>query len=193
VSLDPVPLEDIPYLDLSVVGGRRIELKTFWDGEQWYTWAKTDRGLVRLRPRDVALSEYVAKEPARESDLWIPFVDLMWQRASWSKVLPRTRAICAGFQNLFTSIAKIHHVHFTREVLGPVLRSTFVSTELEYIVTVARGIFDLVQESISIIWKDYVKLYDSEQDAKRRRKKLPETFSKMCLRDKQVPKTAAEL
>ena len=77
-------------------------------------------------------------------------------------------------------------------MLGGIVPMTFAATEIEYIATVARGIFDLVQEVIAQLW-DRVTILDEETEKKRKGRKLPSTFSKMVLRDKKTPRTAEEI
>ena len=82
-TLQPVPLTSIPHLDLSNLAGRHVMLMPFWDGLEWHVWTPVGEGFLHLRPKDAALGDYVAERPAREEDLFVPFIDLMWQQASW--------------------------------------------------------------------------------------------------------------
>jgi len=68
----------------------------------------------------------------------------------------------------------------------------FASTEIAYLITCARGVFDLLQECIAVLWKR-VRLADAVAEAKRKQRGLPETFSKLILRDKQALKTIEEM
>ena len=52
--------------------------------------------------------------------------------------------------------------------------------------------FDLLQECIAVLWK-HVRLSDTVAEAKRKQRGLPETFSKLILRDKQALKTIEEM
>jgi hypothetical protein len=66
-------------------------------------------------------------------------------------------------------------------------------TELEYLVTLCRTTFDLLQEMIASVWKTRVQLFDKSSEAHRRAHSLPKTFSKMVLHEKGRLRTAAEI
>ena len=89
-------LSKIPYLDLSaLVGGDRVVLlMPLWDGEIWRSWFDTPNGLIEFKPVDLARSNYVATNPAKESDLVFPFIHFMWQRANWPETSRLIHAIC---------------------------------------------------------------------------------------------------
>lgn len=164
-----------------------------WDGSEWHQWfPKGDGTLIKGKVIDVVKSCYIGKEAASPSDLWVPFVELMWQRASWPKVTPLISAIGEDFSNLGTSISKLKHFFQTREMAIDSV-SAFVETELEYLVILARTIFDLLQESLAIMWNEHTQLLEPESEALRKRNKLPETFSKMTMRDKKDIKTPEEI
>ncbi len=165
----------------------------FWDGECWHVWFPTEVGLIEGKVVDTLEGDYVARTPAHEHDLYIPFVHTMWQRASWPDVCPLISAICDDFHNMGTSVAKLRHFFDYRSALPAGSARRFACTELEYLVILCRAVFDLLQEMISVIWKERVQLHDSAAEARRRSAALPETFSKIVLRDKQSLKTAEEI
>ena len=77
MTLSPVPLHSIPYLDLSDLRGRKVMPMPFWDGASWHVWAPTNGGYLHLNPLDAAHSDYVADTAAKHDDLFVPFVDVM--------------------------------------------------------------------------------------------------------------------
>lgn len=196
--MKPVGLDAIPYLDRSNLRGRKIVILPYWDGEGWHIWHPHPEGFLALRPIDAAHADYVAREAARPEDLFIPFVDLMWQRFSWSEIDPRTSAVREDFHNLFASVSKLRHFHASRNAIETTALSTFVVTELEYILTVSRSVFDLVQETISILWKRYVLLHDPIAEARRKARELPHSFTTFCFERassgaNETPRTAAQI
>ena len=175
-----VGIDGIPYLNRSNLQGRQITILPYWDGADWHAWIpKADLFLV-MRPTDTDLSDYVAREAAHPSDLWIPFVNLMWQRASWPEICPLLSAVREDFHNLFASTAKIRHFHSHRSEIAFSALSAFVSTELEYILTVARSVFDLVQEIVGRLWKHVVLKDPASEKLRKQREHLPTTFSGFC-------------
>ncbi len=186
-------LQTVPYLKTEHLGGRTVNLMPLWDGEHWHMWFMTPEGLVEGKVMDTVEGDYVAVTPAKQSDLFIPFVHLMWQRASWPEICPLILAICDDFHNMGTSVAKLRHFFDCRGRLPPGAARRFALTELEYLVVLTRTVFDLLQEMISIIWKGRVQLLDETAEARRRAFTLPETFSRLILLDKQQPKSAEEI
>jgi hypothetical protein len=146
-------LKVVSYLKTEHLGGRTVNLMPLWDGTNWQMWLPTPVGLVKGKVTDTIEGDYVAVAAAKQSDLFIPFVHLMWQRASWPEICPLIRAICDDFHNMGTSVAKLRHFFNHRSGLAHGAATRFAGTEVEYIVILTRTVFDLLQEMISIIWR----------------------------------------
>ena len=178
---------------LPQVGDRTVNLMPLWDGTHWRMWFPTPGGLIEGKVVDATEADYVAHAAAKPSDLFIPFVHIMWQRASWREICPLINAICDDFHNMGTSVAKLRHFFGCRRTLAPGSVNRFASTEMEYLAILTRTVFDLLQEMISIIWREKVQLLDESAEAHRRGHSLPETFSKFVLKDKQSFKSADDI
>lgn len=157
-------LRTVSYLTVEHLQGRTVNLMSLWDGENWQTWFPTSRGLVQGKVIDTVEGDYVAATPAKPTDLFIPFIDLMWQHASWPEICPLISAISDDFHNMGTSIAKLRHFFDCQSRLQRGEARRFDSTELEYIVILSRTVFDLLQEIISKIWNKRIKLLDEKPD-----------------------------
>src|SRR5947207_1203117 len=187
-------LKSVPYLKTEHLGdGRTVNLMPLWDGNNWRVWIDTPVGLIEGKMLDTVEGDYIGLGAAKESDLFIPFVHLMWQRVSWPDVCPFISAISDDFHNMGTSLAKLKHFFLQQRNLPPRSASRFAHTELEYLVMLTRSVFDLLQEMISILWANHVKLTDQTAERRRRSRTLPSTFSKVILRDKRVARSAAEI
>ena len=186
-------LKKLSYLDVSALDGRTVNLMPLWDGTDWHMWTDTPVGLIEMKIVDAAESDYVAKSAARQSDLFIPFIHIMWQQASWGEICPLIIAISEDFHNMGTSVAKLRHFHESQKQIESRGTHKFASTELEYLVTLCRTTFDLLQEMIAVIWKTKVQLHDETAEAFRRAHSLPKTFSKMVLHEKELMRNAAEI
>ncbi|MGC2744327.1 MAG: hypothetical protein WA672_14150 [Candidatus Angelobacter sp.] len=187
-------LKAVSYLKPENLGdGRVVNLMPLWDGSTWHQWFDLPDRLIDLKIVDVSEGDYIGKAAAKPSDLFIPFIDFMWQRASWPEITDLIVAIADDFHNMGTSVAKLRLVFDSRKKLSSVGASRFASTELEYLVMLCRTVFDVMQEMISIIWAKYVQLHDAEAEQQRKRGKLPDRFSNMVLIDKKRPRTAAEI
>lgn len=193
----PITLEDLKavvYLKPEHLGdGRIVNLMPLWDGENWRVWLDTGAGLAEGKMTGVVEGDYVARSAATQSDLFIPFVHTMWQRASWPEIYPLIRAISDDFHNMGTSAAKLRHFFDSRKSLPPGGASRFASTELEYLVTLCRAVFDLMQEMLSEIWLVRVRLTEERAEERRRSSRLPDTFSKVVLREKRELRNALEI
>jgi hypothetical protein len=193
MNLSETDLAKVTYLDAKELHGRTIMLMPLWDGNKWHLWIPSPTGLFEAKPSDVSHIDYVAKQAAIESDLWIPFVDLVWQRASWPDVCPLIEQIGDDFHNFATAVAKLRHCFNARETIGNLRATSFAETECEYLIGLARGIFDLLQEMIATIWSNHVRLLDPAAEKIRKERHLPKTFSQMVLHDKCDLKTEAEI
>jgi len=193
------PLEHfrvVSYLNVERLAetGRTINLMPLWDGEKWHLWVPNLEGrLVEAAVPDTIEGDYLAVAPARDSDFFIPFVHLMWQRASWPEVCPLISAICDDFHNMGTSVAKLKYFFDFRRNLPAGAGGRFARTELEYLIVLARSVFDLLQETISNIWTGRVRLHEAALEARRRAGKLPEKFSRIVLRDKRHLRSSDEI
>jgi hypothetical protein len=184
-------LRKVDYLDIRTLGDRVVNLMPLWDGTQWRKWVATPVGLVEVKLVDILESDYLASSAAKPSDLFMPFVHVMWQQASWPEIWPLIMAICDDFHNMGTSVAKLRHFFDCRCTLSPGSANRFAGTELEYLAILARTVFDLLQEMISIIWlRKKVHLLDESAETYRQAHPLPETFSKIVLEDKQSLRSA---
>lgn len=184
-------LSKIPYLDATAVDQRVLLLMPFWDGEIWRHWIGVDGGaLIEMKPIDTVRSNYVATTAARDTDLFFPFADFMWQRANWPETSRLILSILDDFHMLGTSAAKLRHFFETREQVDKSLLGAFVQTELEYMLTVSRSVFDLLQEAVAGFWNKRVLLLDNA--AQKARRPLPDTFSKVVLESNRL-RTADEI
>jgi hypothetical protein len=186
-------LKKLPYLDVSAVGGRTVKLMPLWDGTDWHMWFDTPAGLIKGQIVDTTESDYLAVSAASPSDIFIPFIHIMWQQASWSEICPFILAISEDFHNMGTSVAKLKHFHAFRKQSGNSGAHKFALTELEYLVTLCRATFDLMQEMIGSLWKTRVRLFDEQAEALRRAHSLPKTFSKVVLHEKERLRNAVEI
>lgn len=169
----PVTIENLKsvwYLNTENLGdGRVVNLMPLWDGTAWHLWVDTPEGLIEAKVVDVSEGDYIGKGAAKETDLFIPFIDFMWQRASWPEIVDVVRAIAEDFHNMGTSVAKLRLFYDARSNLAPSGSARFAATELEYLIMLCRTVFDLLQEMISITWGGKVRLLDpaAEKSASR--------------------------
>ncbi|MGY3135350.1 hypothetical protein ACVWZM_006032 [Bradyrhizobium sp. USDA 4501] len=167
VKLDE--LAKLGYLDVKALSGRALRLLPLWDGENWSHWFDgPDDQLLPIRIVGTAQSLYVTNtKPASDTDLWIPLIELVWQRLSYRDLVGFTHALEDDFHLLATSAAKLEHFYAVRDSLSHGFIASFVRAEVEYILIVARSIFDLLQEVISRFWNNHVILRDEAKNCAR--------------------------
>src|SRR5438128_503166 len=93
-------LRQVPYLNVDAIEDRTVKLMPFWDGGKWHDWFPIEGGIMPVSIVDAYEADYVALTPAKDTDIVIPFVEIMWQRASWPHVCRFISAISADFHNL---------------------------------------------------------------------------------------------
>jgi hypothetical protein len=179
--------QELPHIDKTQLMGRSILLAPVWDGEVWKTWVPAEQGkLIKLSIVDVAQSHYLAKNAAHEQDIYIPFIEFLWQHMSWPEVHREVSGITQDIHLMATSAAKLEHYYASKETIGPHLVTAFVNSEIEQLLVVARSAFDLLQATLAGFWNKYVRLLDPVMDENRRQRKMPPTFSKVVLDDESL-------
>jgi hypothetical protein len=179
-------LRKVPYL---APQSHNPQLAPMWDGTRWSLWIPhSDGRLLEMHPVEMGMGLYVAKAPARENDLHLPFLEFLWKRAAGPDIWYWSQATEDDLHNMATSLAKIDHF-FECSVSGrPLEAAEFVTTELEYIAVVCRSMFDHLQETVARLW-ERITLLDGKAHARKRH--LPKTFSDMVLREGAVLDAAA--
>lgn len=186
-------LADLPHIDSSQLAGRNVYLMPVWNGSSWETWFPTEQDkLIKLSIVNILRSNYLAKECAHHDDIHIDFLEFMWQHMSWPSVAKVTSNLAQDIHLMATSAAKLEHFHHAREAIGQDLLPTFVNSEVEHLLVIARSMFDLLQEAIAHFWNDCVKLNDPELQKLKKQRPLQPTFSKIVL-DGEKLRTAEQI
>lgn len=168
-------LAKVPYLH-PTSDGRMVKFSPLWDGEKWHYWIFGPSGLLPVAIVDCEESGYFATTPAREHDLFFPFLNFMWKHASWPPLVRWLSAIEDDIARLCASLAKVEHFDRIPVESTPGHRLSthlFVTTEIEYLYMKCRSVFDNLQRIIAAIWES-VRLKDPE--AQKAKRKLPESF-----------------
>jgi hypothetical protein len=169
-SVDLAKLSVIPYLDIPNLQGRFISTLSFYDAGAWRMWIAAGDQLIEVKawPSE---SFYFSVKAESPHDLCFHFLDFIAQRASFPEIQKPILGMRDDIYNLSASVSKIALIHSSRDAIGSGV-SRMVVTEVEYIFSVCRSIFDLLQEIICALW-DTVQLTDSSVT----KKPLKETFS----------------
>lgn len=167
-------LSTIPYLDIPNLQGRFISTLTFHDGEQWRMWVSAGDHLIEIKAWP-AEGYYFSVAPESSTDLYLHFLDFIAQRACFPELKKPILGLRDDVFNLSASLAKISYLHAGRDVIGAGV-SRMVVTEVEYLLSICRSIFDLLQEIAAALWETICL-----HDATVKKKPLKKTFSKMVL------------
>lgn len=159
-----------------------------YDGEHMPDWADDpDWFLAVIQNGEVhwvdgypAESRYFGKEAASDQDVFFPFVHVYTQHASWPSLMGILERIEDDIQNLAVCMSKIAlYQHLSQSSTFETRR--FVVSEIEYIFSVCRSLYDLLQDIARNSW-DIVQLEDGGKNA------LPSSFASMALSgDEPVP------
>lgn len=181
MGIQTIKVNQLPYLDATALEGRAVRVMPYWDGAEWHLWVPAPGGgLFRLRSAGVIESNYVARNPEQPTDLFIPFVDFLWQRASWHHTIGILELIIDDVHNLGTCFAKFEYFSQQYEKIGDGV-SLFAKTELEYLLALARSTVDLCYDLFRNLWHRNVRLGPEH----RRPKMLPEKLSALVFSGKR--------
>ncbi len=188
-----VSLIDLPHIDSSSLGGRTVYLVPLWNDGEWRSWFPVEGGkLLKISVVDLERSQYLAEKAVRKDDVYIPFLEFIWQHMSWPKVAREVTGLMQDIHLMATSAAKLEHYHAARDMIGRELVTTFVNSEIEHLLVVARSTFDLLQAALARLWIDHIRFYDPVLEKYRKQRPMQETFSKIVL-DGQKLRTAEQI
>lgn len=187
---EAVTLEDlrqVPHFDPSDwQPNREIVCLSFYVKGEWEAWMPwtPDRRLqkVKMWPAE---SDYFGDHPERETDQSFPLFHLLAQRSSYPELYKLSRGIWNDYQNLAASLGKLQ-LFFEASKSGQNV-TRYATTELEYVVYVCRGIFDLLQEIIAAHLKR-IRFHD----AGLKRRELPKSFADVIYKS-NVRQTAEQI
>ncbi|CAB3831539.1 hypothetical protein LMG26686_00961 [Achromobacter mucicolens] len=167
-------LSKIPYVDVPNLDGRAIASLSFYADGDWHVWVKTEVGLFRVQawPSE---GFYFAAEPQSDRDGHLHFLDFIAQQGNSRGVARPLKGIMDDFFNLGACLKKFDILQEYAEG-GRRNVSRLVVTELEYLFSLCRSVFDLLQEIIAAQWNSVQLL-----DATTKKRELPKSFGDMVL------------
>jgi hypothetical protein len=183
-QIDPAQLASIPFLDHTELHGRFLCSTMFYDGE-WHSWINAGGQIFKTQmwPAETAYFGTRAEQP---TDICLHFLDLMAQRLNCYPISRQLFALQDDVYNMAASLAKIQHLHQSRKDFKSGV-ARLVATELEYLHSVCRSIFDLWQEVLVTVWAN-IRLLDPAT----KRRQLKKSYADMLF-SANKPRTAQEL
>lgn len=167
-------LSVIPYIDSSQIPGRFLTSLAFYDDKKWKMWILTHESKpIEIQIVSPAEAGYFSKSPEKQSDIYIHFLSFIAQCSNFSGMLKPFQGLVDDIYNISASLAKIKHISKTKDIIGKGAHRMII-TEIEYLFSLCRSMFDLFQEILRSIWNSIHLLDESIK-----KKPLKETFSKM--------------
>lgn len=149
-------------------------------GGKWHTWLNRGRDLQEISIIKPVESTYFAQKQDSEQDVYFDFMNFMYQRGTREDVYSILEYIRNDMYNLAACFQKIELYHKLKYEQGVDI-NRFVITEIEYIFSVCRSLFDLFQLVSKKYW-DGIKLFDSTV----KKRELKNSFAGMALRGEEI-------
>jgi len=174
-------LKKVTYLQVDQLQGRAVPLFACYHGDKtWELWVPNNGGLQRMQAKEIAEGKYFGKSPAHEGDVYLEFFDFMCKRGYWKPIVFLIEGISDDLQNISACLAKLDLFYRESKQAGFEARR-FVITELEYLFSVCRSLYDLLQECNSKMWSTF-----KFNDPSLGKKPLPSSFGEMVLENNQL-------
>lgn len=148
------------------------------DDGKFHAWLVKGNDIIDWPVIDLREGEYFAKVAASDKDIYFDFLNFLYQRNTCSAVFPMVGYITNDMRNLAASLRKIELFY---EISHKENVTRLIVSELEYILTVCRSLYDHFQFIVKHIWAG-VKLMDSSI----KRNSLSDSFSAMVLKGNQI-------
>lgn len=162
------------------------KLPDHMEGEDWFLLMPDSTGDLQWVIAESSESGYFGSESANEeTDLQVPFLNLYYQHLSWPDILGILPDLVEDVRNMSASLSKIG-LYQSLSMSNAASVERFVVTELEYLFTVCRSMYDLLQFIIKNTW-DRIRI-----DNGREKSTLKSAFSDMVLHASE-PQSAESL
>lgn len=169
------------------LNNRIVPLCPVLDSEgKFHVWIERGSDLLEMKIIKPIESDYFGQKADTEQDIYFDFLNFMYQRCTREDVFPMLEAITNDMHNLaacFQKIELFHKLKYERDIEV----NRFIVTEIEYIFSVCRSLFDLFQFIAKKYW-DGIVLIDSTI----KKRSLKDSFAEMALKGEAI-RTADEL
>jgi hypothetical protein len=182
-EISPELLEQIPFLAKPFPKGSIVPPLNFFVGGEWHSWLAANGALhkILMRPVDGC---YLGDRAERETDQRFLLLELLIQRTLGREMVRALHGLRSDFCGMAASLAKVRLFHRLSSE-GAEVR-WFVQTELEYLLMVARSVFDLLQEIVVAHWAAI------SVSGQRHKRQLPGSFGSVVLHEER-PRTTQEI
>lgn len=148
------------------------QYRDWGDDAAWYVWAAAGDELERLRGFPER-SLYFGTEAESPDDIYFPFFSFYNQTALYPELVTPVERLLIDVRHISTSMSKIGLFdHLSRD--GGLFPGQFVKSEIEYIFTTCRSMYESLQLVARHTW-DNIKILDGGKQ------QLPRKFSDIVL------------
>lgn len=177
-----IKLSEIPFLDHKQLQGRFINSLLFYSQGRWNAYFPVEGGdFVEVTIHSPAEAFYYGDSPERPTDIYLQSLNWLAQHANYVDIQRPFRGFLDDVFNMTACLAKVKHLHATRDLAGSGL-SRMVVTEVEYLSFLCRSVFDLFQEMMGKLWGF---IYLGGEDAPRSKLKNKKKFSDVVIHEKR--------
>lgn len=173
-SIPLVELAQIPFVDVENLRGRLLLTTNFFVKGERHMWLPYGEGITKMQGW-VSEGCYFGDAQEGEQDAVLEFLDFAAQRCAWNGMARPIQGLIDDVFNLGATVRKFDLLVEQSSTMGATTRR-LVITELEYLFSLCRSVFDLLQETIVAQWNT-VKLVDQSIS----KRQLPASFAKICL------------
>lgn len=173
----------LPYVDVVPDGNRSVLLgRPYFDSENkdWHLYFEVRKGWVgRIAGGEVIHGTYYAKQPADPTrDVELRLATLITQHLSFPRLIRKLHSLENDIQNCAAVLEKYHLISAVEQEHG--YASLLIVTELEYLLTLIRSMYDLLNEIVREIAPILISLDGTQNRVVKKR--LPSSFAKVVLR-----------
>lgn len=165
--------EKIPFIDVDSLDGRVITSLTFHDDGKWRMWLSVGPRLMEIQGFPSEAS-YFSKQPEDPADLHFHFINFIAQHAAFPEIIKPLGGLKDDIYNLCAVIAKFDLLKKSMTTVGDGIKR-MVITEIEYLFSICRSVFDLLHEISACMWAT-IQFQDGEK-----RKVLPKKLTKVLM------------
>jgi len=179
-------LDRLPYVDFVPTDGRRVLIQVpYFDpaGSEWHLYFRPQKGMIgRIAGGEPVYGSYFAREPQDVNrDLELPISTLVTQRLSFGGLPKRLGLLehdvhnCAAILEKYEMISAMGAERGTSQVL--------VATEIEYLLTLVRAMFDLLNLIVAEAAQLFVNKTNNQKIVKN---SLPDSFARVALNGEEL-------
>lgn len=170
-------LEKLQHLDARACNPpRAIPLFPLWEGGRWQSWVYDGSSVIPMPMTELVIGLYFAKERHSINDLDLSFIAVAVQHLCTPDLIRLSEYITNDIQMVATTLAKIRFAFKARSEIGDGV-TKFVEADLEYLLTICRSLFDLVNMYIGRLYDRYITSPPGASPINR----LPDSFAKVVL------------